>query len=374
MADLDKFQELEKLAELLEKGVLTQTEFELQKAKILNKGQGNAILGRKVQPQIVEKTPSKPFSEQIAPFTNWIRQNRKIVGIGGGSILLLALVYVFFIQSNPESDGRKAAKAECSCKTENNEAEIAAYQTFLKEYDKLGIKTREDAQKKLAELVVEKGKEVRDCGEKARSKYNSLKEVYILNSEQLSKFESAYSAQQSVCTVEKEVEKKQLLSDIEAKVGGSVQMSQDEIISKIKEHYTTIYNGKYKREEIDSSDPQTGMAGVCIAHYYTDVNGNIVRIDLFDGNTNEEQYYFWEGNLFFVFTTWHLLEDSQEHRYYVDKGALIMCKEKFGENGQNNIVDCDGIAKTARITTDVLRRGEHLKQLYRSKNFTELCN
>lgn len=61
-------------------------------------------------------------------------------------------------------------------------------------------------------------KSVLECEEEAKRKYNSLKETYILQSEGLSEFENAYSAQKEVCTVEKEAEKNQKVAEVSRKI------------------------------------------------------------------------------------------------------------------------------------------------------------
>jgi SH3-like domain-containing protein len=216
---MDKFQELEKLAELLSKGILTQEEFDERKQTILNREANSPLPMKKANME--KKTPavpSKPFSEQIAPLLGWMKTNKKPLFIGISALLILFLGYKFFLKSDPEADGRTAAKAECGCKTENNKAIITAYDAFLNGFQGFGLKSRTDAQKKLQEIVEQNTKSVLECEEKAKGKYNSLKETYILQSEGLSEFENAYTAQKEVCTVEKEAEKNQKVAEVSKKI------------------------------------------------------------------------------------------------------------------------------------------------------------
>ena len=147
---MDKFQELEKLAELLSKGILTQEEFEERKQTILNREVNLPLPMKKANMEKkIPVVPSKPFSEQVAPFLGWVKSNQKSLFIGVSSLLLLFFGYKFFLKSDPEADGRTAAKAECGCKTENNKAIITAYDVFLNGFQGFGLTSRTEAQKKL---------------------------------------------------------------------------------------------------------------------------------------------------------------------------------------------------------------------------------
>ena len=136
MAELNKYEELEKLAELFEKGILTKAEFEQRKAQILS-GKSYVPQNKEThhQRRIEPQKRTKPFSEQVSPLVNWIKQNTKIVVGVGVSVLSLVVIYALFIRTSPEINGRKAAKGECNCKTESNQSLVSVYEDFLEKYD-----------------------------------------------------------------------------------------------------------------------------------------------------------------------------------------------------------------------------------------------
>jgi|GEM_PF-2648378 hypothetical protein len=191
--------QLQKFHDLKEKGVITEEEFNEQKAKLLE-----PTNQQPVQEIISEQSSSPTPIEQITPIISsagaFVAKYKSAL-IGAIAVLLIGYGgYYFLLKANPERDGKTAGSALCKCQEERNTALIKVNDEFISSFDTYNFKTQDEARNKLGELQTKAVSALGDCDGKARMMYTDLRAKFLSNPVALEKFDFVYNGHLGTCT------------------------------------------------------------------------------------------------------------------------------------------------------------------------------
>jgi hypothetical protein len=140
------------------------------------------------------QSPPLPPQETRPPFDSaaFVRKNKKLF-IAGLILIAAGITLWILLKPDPENDGRKAAKAECNCKTENDKAITKTYEDFISSFDSAHYRSRGEAREKLQELITKLDKANQLCKTTATENYEKARDKYIKDYRKYSDFEKAYN-------------------------------------------------------------------------------------------------------------------------------------------------------------------------------------
>jgi len=132
----DNFDELKSLKEMLNQGAISDSEFEIMKADIINKSMAKDGV----------KSAQKPNA-----FYTFIK---KFKWLFVGVIIFIGLIIFIYnsMQKDPVEEGEKLALEYCDCQQKNNEEYINQLNLFISGFDSSKIKFSNDITNKLYEL------------------------------------------------------------------------------------------------------------------------------------------------------------------------------------------------------------------------------
>ncbi len=185
----DTISKLEKLGKLKEQNIITEDEFINQKSAVLNTQKTNF--------------DSKVFSFDFVDFFNradiWYKRNMKTILFLCGAIVFSLFIFIFFIRNDPTKDGKKAANNYCDCAEEYSEDLSKTKEGFLNNFDSYNFQNRGEARKKIDEIASPIIKTFQECNERASIKYDSYKNKYTKDKNNLKLFTTSFSENNLNC-------------------------------------------------------------------------------------------------------------------------------------------------------------------------------
>lgn len=108
---------------------------------------------------------------------------------------IICLPVVFAACSNPDSDGRSAAKEYYACESNANQSLESAYADLINRFDSYNFTTRAEVREKLAVIETASSEECARCLTRAESHYERLRGKYAGDYKRYAGFETAFQAQ-----------------------------------------------------------------------------------------------------------------------------------------------------------------------------------
>lgn len=123
----------------------------------------------------------------------WVRGHAVRLGVAGGAVLSLVVLYHAFIKPSPSADGKKAASAYTDCQTAYRAKVDSVYQSFLDGFAGQNFQTRADATRKLETLFKGERQVYDTCSDAAHNLYNELAARYQDDPTGLDTFSRAFT-------------------------------------------------------------------------------------------------------------------------------------------------------------------------------------
>jgi hypothetical protein len=185
--------QIEKLGKLKEQNLITEAEFNEQKANILNSSKNEPA-----------KLPTVDFTSNIDSVKSWFNKYRKNILLSAGTAIVLLIVYFAFIKTSPESDAKKSASYYEDCQSDYESAVIKVNNDFLDSFSSANFKNRQEARKKLEELMKPVNDIYNDCLDKARKKHDEYRLKYDKDKKDIGIFDKVYGSYESKSKYESE--------------------------------------------------------------------------------------------------------------------------------------------------------------------------
>jgi Skp family chaperone for outer membrane proteins len=152
------------------------------------------------------------------------------------TLFFAVFALLFAACSSPESDGKKAARQMCDCKTEYSQNREKSYTELNDNLDSYHFETRNAVREKLAEIDDKLAIEFQHCQQKATAQYAKFRQRYAANYQKNSEFEYAYQNYQEINELQENRNPDQINKSINAKILSIIPPKPD--VEKLKKDLT----------------------------------------------------------------------------------------------------------------------------------------
>jgi hypothetical protein len=264
----------------------------------------------------------------------WVRGHVVLLGVAGGVVVSLVVVYYAFIKPSPGVDGKKAASAYADCQTAYKAKVDSVYQSFLSGFTGQNFQTRADATRKLETLLKGERQVYDTCSDAANKLYDELATRYKEDPAGFDTFSSAFTENNGGSKSADEIEQSssslatvnEKIQSIRAPRPDSSQIIKD-LVGRSMDGWNFSYASEFKGVQIADSR-QDGDQLILRTHLnledYVSKEAEFAILDLkYKLNPNGEWDY--DG-----FT--QLLYDKADVNYFIGDQIFLVGKWRWPNN------------------------------------------